>query len=324
MTTSSPADPSHAAGATVPEHTRVPDGEGASCGQFLRRARERRGLTLEQIAQRTKLPLRNLAALERNDFAVLPGGMYLRAEVRAYAESVGLDRTAALAALASSLQEAAPPTGASVHGSVPRRSTRGARLWMATALAFVAGGIALAVWARQPRAHVASGTPSVPTATSGVASAAPATNVPVSADQRRGGDAVLAAASARTLAVASAPQSRATEAGTAPPDSDVQTQDARSDRIGAAADGAEPQLIVTTEPAGARVTVNGIHWGITPVAIRYLPPGPKRVRVTMDGYRSEEQLTRLEAGHRTVTLRIPLRSQAGEHDAPDVLPRKSY
>jgi hypothetical protein len=283
------------------------------------------GSRWNRFAQRTKLPLRHLAALERNHFAVLPGGMYRRAEVRAYAESVGLDRTAALAALDSALEEAAPRTSASVHVSVPHRSTRGARVWMATALAFVAGGIALAVWARQPRARdVASVLTSVPTATSGVAAAAPAIHVPVSADQRRGGDAVLAAASARTLEVTSAPQRRATEAGTTPLASDIQTQDNRSGRLGAAADDMEPQLVVTTEPAGARVTVNGINWGITPVAIRYLPPGPKRVRVTMDGYRAEEQLTHVEAGHRTMTLRIPLRSQAGECDAANVLPRKSY
>ena len=302
----------------------MPDGERVSCGQLLRRAREQRGLTLEQIALRTKLPLKHLAALERNDFGVLPAGMYRRAEVRAYADAVGLDRTAALAALDRSLGEAAPRTVASVRVSVPHRSTR-ARIWMTAALAFVAAGIALAVWARQPRTRdVASVTTPVPAATSGTASAAPVTSVPVSADQHRSADAVLAAASARTLEVESASQHRATDSRTAPPVSDVPTQDTRPDRIGGAADDTAPQLVVTTEPAGARVTVNGIHWGITPVAIRYLPPGPKRVRVTLDGYRTEEQVTQVEAGRRTKTLRIPLRSLAGEHDAANVLSRDFY
>ena len=317
-----PADSSDSAGAAVPEQTRVLDGEGASCGQCLRRARERRGLTLEQIAQRTKLPLRHLAALERDDFAVLPPGLYRRAEVRAYADAVGLDRTAALAALDRSLEEATPRTGAGVHVSVPHRSTRRARVWMAAAVAFAASVIALAVWARQPRARdVASVAEPVPAAAAGVASAAEARNVAVTADQRAGSDAVFAATSGRTLEVSSALQSRAVESGTAPPASDTQTQNDRPNRIAAAAGDVEPQLVVTTEPVGARVTVNGIHRGITPVGIRYLPPGTKRVRVTMDGYRAEEQRIQLEAGQRTMTLRIPLRLQAGEREAaPDVLP----
>src|SRR5262245_56987627 len=35
-------------------------------------------------------------------------------------------------------------------------------------------------------------------------------------------------------------------------------------------------LVVSSQPAGARVTVNGIGWGATPVTIRYLSPGLKR------------------------------------------------
>jgi cytoskeletal protein RodZ len=318
------ADPSDAAGAAVPEHTRVPDGEGTSCGQFLRRARERRGLTLEQIAQHTKLPLRHLAALERDEFAILPAGMYRRAEVRAYADAVGLDRTAALAALDRSLEKAAPRTGASVHVSVPHRSTRRGHVWMAAALAIAASVIALAVWARQPRAaNLASVAAPVPAAATDAASVAPASNVAVSRDQRAGGDAVLSATSPRTLEVAGALQSRPIEPGPARSVSDTQTPNDQPNRVAAAAgDVAPPQLVVTTEPAGARVTVNGIHWGITPVAIRYLPSGTKLVRVTMDGYRAEEHVIQVAAGRRTMTLQIPLRSQADERDAArDVLPQ---
>jgi len=60
---------------------------------------------------------------------------------------------------------------------------------------------------------------------------------------------------------------------------------------------------------GARVTVNGIGWGITPVTIRYLEPGAKRVRVTREGYRAEERFIQLEAGRATTTLRIPMRNE---------------
>lgn len=83
----------------------------------------------------------------------------------------------------------------------------------------------------------------------------------------------------------------------------------------------EPQLTVITEPAGARVTVDGIGWGNTPVTIRHLAPGTKRVRVTRDGYRAEERLIQVEAGGRSTTLRIPIKTQIDEGGpSPDVLP----
>jgi cytoskeletal protein RodZ len=60
-------------------------------GQKLRDARERRGLSLRQIASATKISVLTLEALERNDIARLPGGIFSRAFVRSYALEVGLD-----------------------------------------------------------------------------------------------------------------------------------------------------------------------------------------------------------------------------------------
>jgi len=60
-------------------------------GARLREARERRGLSLREIADATKIAARSLEALERNDIARLPGGIFSRAFVRAYAVHVGLD-----------------------------------------------------------------------------------------------------------------------------------------------------------------------------------------------------------------------------------------
>ena len=66
--------------------------KGAShFGQKLRAAREGRGLTLRQIADATKISMMSLEALERNDIARLPGGIFSRAFVRSYAIEVGLD-----------------------------------------------------------------------------------------------------------------------------------------------------------------------------------------------------------------------------------------
>ena len=60
-------------------------------GAMLREARERRGLSLRQISNATKIAMMTLEALERNDIARLPGGIFSRSFVRAYAVEVGLD-----------------------------------------------------------------------------------------------------------------------------------------------------------------------------------------------------------------------------------------
>ncbi|MGE3955090.1 MAG: helix-turn-helix domain-containing protein [Vicinamibacterales bacterium] len=60
-------------------------------GARLREARERRGLSLRVIADATKISVRALEALERNDISRLPGGIFSRAFVRGYANEVGLD-----------------------------------------------------------------------------------------------------------------------------------------------------------------------------------------------------------------------------------------
>jgi len=60
-------------------------------GGKLRQARERRGISLRQIAAATKISVGVLEALERNDVSKLPGGIFSRAFVRSYATEVGLD-----------------------------------------------------------------------------------------------------------------------------------------------------------------------------------------------------------------------------------------
>lgn len=60
-------------------------------GTFLRQARERTGISLGAIATTTKISVPALEALERNDASRLPGGIFSRAFVRAYAREVGID-----------------------------------------------------------------------------------------------------------------------------------------------------------------------------------------------------------------------------------------
>src|SRR5918994_4407744 len=57
----------------------------------LRRARERAGLSIEDISSRTKIQIPLLEAIERGDFERVPGGLFVRGFLRAYAREVGLD-----------------------------------------------------------------------------------------------------------------------------------------------------------------------------------------------------------------------------------------
>jgi cytoskeleton protein RodZ len=60
-------------------------------GARLRAAREKRGVSLRQIANSTRISVMSLEALERSDLSRLPGGIFTRAFIRAYAQEVGLD-----------------------------------------------------------------------------------------------------------------------------------------------------------------------------------------------------------------------------------------
>ena len=60
-------------------------------GERLKRQRERRGITLAQIAQTTKVSASLFASLEAGDCSRWPAGLYARAYLRAYAAAIGLN-----------------------------------------------------------------------------------------------------------------------------------------------------------------------------------------------------------------------------------------
>ena len=65
-----------------------------SFGEEIRRERELREITLAEVAEATKISVRFLEAIESNDFACLPGGLYNRGIVRAYCQFIGADSEA--------------------------------------------------------------------------------------------------------------------------------------------------------------------------------------------------------------------------------------
>lgn len=60
-------------------------------GALLRRAREEKSLSLDDIQEITKIRKRYLQAIESGDYSVLPGTFYVRAFVKNYSEAVGLE-----------------------------------------------------------------------------------------------------------------------------------------------------------------------------------------------------------------------------------------
>lgn len=66
-------------------------------GQQLREARLARGLSLDDVQEMTKIRKRYLEAIESGDYKVLPGSFYVRAFIKTYAETVGVDADELLA-----------------------------------------------------------------------------------------------------------------------------------------------------------------------------------------------------------------------------------
>jgi transcriptional regulator with XRE-family HTH domain len=69
---------------------------GRELGEVLRKRREELGVSLEDVQAATKIRKRYLQAIEEGDWSVLPGDVYARGFVRAYADYLGLNGTALL------------------------------------------------------------------------------------------------------------------------------------------------------------------------------------------------------------------------------------
>jgi len=77
--------------AASPQDDSPDQGGKPTLGQQLRAARERRGTKLVKIAAETRVGVHYLAALEHSDYDELPGEVFTKSYVRAYAEFLDLD-----------------------------------------------------------------------------------------------------------------------------------------------------------------------------------------------------------------------------------------
>ena len=89
-------------------------------GEQLRLAREERGIPLREISDQTRISVRYLEAIETNDYKRLPGGIFNRSFVKAYAKYVGYDEKEAVEAYTRYMRDQGD-TGEEV-GSTPYHS----------------------------------------------------------------------------------------------------------------------------------------------------------------------------------------------------------
>jgi cytoskeletal protein RodZ len=73
-----------------------------SIGQYLRRHREERAMSVEEVSRATRIPVGNLERLENDHFDDLPGEVFVRGFLKAYARAVSISVDDVLARYTSS------------------------------------------------------------------------------------------------------------------------------------------------------------------------------------------------------------------------------
>jgi cytoskeleton protein RodZ len=158
-------------------------------GEQLHAARTDKGLTLNEVAAQTRIPMRHLDALEKSDFGALPGSTYSLGFAKSYARFVGLDANAIASELRAELAQGGHagfiPATPDYEPTDPSRVPPRWLAWSAAAIAILAiAGYLLwrdMTFSADPATDVVIEAKSVPasTAAAGAAAPAPATSGPV-------------------------------------------------------------------------------------------------------------------------------------------------
>lgn len=120
-----------------------------SLGDFLREEREKRGITLEQVASATKINVRVLHMLESDQYSDLPAKPFVRGFVMSYARFVGLDVQDILTRFSHFLEEKVKERPKKDSGHMgyafEKKESEQSRTWLWTVLtAFaIVGGISI-------------------------------------------------------------------------------------------------------------------------------------------------------------------------------------
>jgi len=121
----------------------------ATVGGRLCAAREAAGLTLEQVAAETKIPMRMLASIEADNYAALPAKAYATGFTRTYAKALGLNGEALVAEVRKELDQAdqAEQRGAAqFEPGDPARVPTARLAWAAAVVALIVLVVGLMLW----------------------------------------------------------------------------------------------------------------------------------------------------------------------------------
>jgi len=89
-------------------------------------ARKRNGISLEAIAESTKISSRFLRAIESEEFEKLPGGVFNTSYIRQYAAAIGFSEQQILSVYSARMEPAETET----HSAAPPARRRGLRDWL--------------------------------------------------------------------------------------------------------------------------------------------------------------------------------------------------
>ncbi|HEX6465012.1 MAG TPA: helix-turn-helix domain-containing protein, partial [Vicinamibacterales bacterium] len=96
-------------------------------GLELQQARERQGVSLQQISRSTKISLRVLQAIETSDPAALPARVFTRSFVKTYAQEVGLHPEITMRRYLEQIEKFEPPAADLTHDTLETPSAAVAR-----------------------------------------------------------------------------------------------------------------------------------------------------------------------------------------------------
>ena len=106
-----------------------------SPGKFLKRERETRSISLEQISNSTKIKEHHLKAIEEDRYEVLPPALYVKGFLTGYARCLALDPKQILQQYETYLKSLIPPEPVQLQPSAPPKKR--VRQWLFLSLAVV-------------------------------------------------------------------------------------------------------------------------------------------------------------------------------------------
>lgn len=161
-----------------------------SLGEFLRQEREKRGVTIEQVASSTKIGVKTLHSLEEDNYKELPAEPFVRGFVASYIRFIGLDPKEVLTQYNEFISQKTKDRPGRHHGTVgyvfEKRDGEQTRLglWIIMTVLVLAGGVVMFFFkpaiknrrehqiGKMRAAHMTSPSPSPSISSSGVIVAA--------------------------------------------------------------------------------------------------------------------------------------------------------